>query len=234
MKSLGWIKLQREITDSPIWVNEIALKIYVWIKLKAHHSDDPLYFGMKTGKGKTTVRILKNQFIYGRKKAAEELGIPESTVYRWMTKFDKEYNIIRIENRTHYSIITLIEEETSAKVGKSEQPINDLSITTPNTINRKSEKSEQPMNYPMNYPMNTYKTDNNGNNGNNLETLDLSTQGGPKTDTIVEETSTGISAVASSQRIPISQGDNVEIYLSDDLDIPPIDFTIDDLNEFGL
>jgi len=74
----GWIKLHRKIFDNPIWQNEKALKIWIWCLLKANHKQNHILFSRQQ------IPIKKGQFIFGRKKASQELKIPETTIYFWI------------------------------------------------------------------------------------------------------------------------------------------------------
>jgi hypothetical protein len=144
----GWIKLHRQIIDSPVFAHQTALKIWIWCLCKANHSGKS--FPISTGKGETIVSIERGQFIFGRFKAEDELGINGSTVYKWMHKFSDEMDMINIESNTHYSIITILnfndfQDLESNKVTTKEQPSNNQ-VTT----------KEQ--------PSNTYKNDKNDKN----------------------------------------------------------------------
>lgn len=108
MENLGWIKLHRAILDSRIWASPEGLKIWMWILLKAHHSDTPLFCELKTGKGKTTVQIFQGQFIFGRNVAAKELKMTPRVVYNWIQKLaSPEYDMILVQPKTHFSIIQI-------------------------------------------------------------------------------------------------------------------------------
>lgn len=108
MENLGWVKLHRSVLDSRIWASPEGLKIWMWILLKAHHSDDPLFCEMVTGKGKTTVKIFQGQFIFGRKVAAKELNLSEKVIRSWITKLaSPEYDMILVQAKSHFSIIQI-------------------------------------------------------------------------------------------------------------------------------
>jgi len=77
-KGQGYVKVYRRIMDSSVWQNEKLLKVWIWCLLKANHKEAKV--PVTTGKGSTIVPLKPGQFIYGRDKAAEELGMPASTV----------------------------------------------------------------------------------------------------------------------------------------------------------
>lgn len=74
----GWISLFRKIKDSPVFDNPKILKVFTWCLLKASHKDQRFVIGLKE------ISLTPGQFIYGRKQAARELKMPESTVRNYM------------------------------------------------------------------------------------------------------------------------------------------------------
>jgi len=106
MEDFGWVKLHRKILSSQIWMNHNGLKVWLWILLKANWSDEPNWVGINTGKGNTSVRVFQGQFIYGRKTAAIELNMNESTVDYWVRKLESsEFGMICRQPKTHFTII---------------------------------------------------------------------------------------------------------------------------------
>jgi len=97
----GWIKLHRKIFDNPIWQNEKALKIWIWCLLKANHKQNHILFSRQQ------IPIKKGQFIFGRKKASQQLKIPETTIYFWIN-YLKVNSYIDIKSTNKYSIITIL------------------------------------------------------------------------------------------------------------------------------
>jgi hypothetical protein len=91
--------------DSPIIKNPTLLQIYIWSLLKANHQ--PKWFSIKVGKGLKEVHCDVGQFITGRNRAKEELGMPGSTWYTNITKL-KEYGLLDIDANSHYSLITVV------------------------------------------------------------------------------------------------------------------------------
>jgi hypothetical protein len=153
----GWIKLHRQILDSPVFAHQTALKIWIWCLCKASHSGKS--FSISTGKGETIVTIDRGQFIFGRFKAEEELGINGSTIYKWIHKFSDEMDMINIVSNNHYSIITILnfndfQDIETDKVTTKEQPKN-------NQVTAKEQ------------PSNTYKNDKNVKNEENFTANDF-------------------------------------------------------------
>lgn len=81
-----WIKLYRKIMKSPIWENEKALKIWIWCLLKATHEEREQLVGQQV------VELKKGQFVFGRKKASDELQMNENTIYRYIKLLEKIRN----------------------------------------------------------------------------------------------------------------------------------------------
>ncbi len=99
----GWIKLSRNLLDKPIFQNEKLLKIWIWCLLKATHTGYEQLVGLQK------VWLEPGQFIFGRKKAAEELSITESTVWRLMQFLaDKNNPSLEIVAYSKYSVITIV------------------------------------------------------------------------------------------------------------------------------
>lgn len=120
----GYFKVHRKILDSQVFAHPIALKIWVWCMAKVTFKER--FITLKIGKGDIVVKLLPGQFIFGRFKAEDEIGIDGSTIYRWIQKFStKEYNMVTIESNNQYSIITLCNwEQYQNGEEESEQPMN--------------------------------------------------------------------------------------------------------------
>ena len=97
----GWIKLHRQLLNSDTFKNEKLLKVWIYCLLKASHADHEQLVGRQK------VKLLPGQFIYGRKKAAEALGMPESTIRCYVEILEKIGNIT-IKPTNKYSVITVI------------------------------------------------------------------------------------------------------------------------------
>ena len=95
-----WLKLYRSILDSDVFQNANLLKVWVWCLCKASHKDRDALVGLKL------VPIKSGQFVFGRKVAAEELHMSESSVYRYMTTLQKMGNLSICANNK-YSIVTI-------------------------------------------------------------------------------------------------------------------------------
>ena len=96
----GWINLHRQLINSAVFKNEKLLKIWIWCLLKANHSCNEVIIGNQF------VKLEEGQFIFGRKKAAEELKMNESTLYRNLKVLEKA-QMCNIKSNNKFSVITI-------------------------------------------------------------------------------------------------------------------------------
>ncbi|WP_173915941.1 DnaD domain-containing protein [Halobacillus sp. Marseille-Q1614] len=96
----GWIKLHRKIIQSEIFENEKMLKIFIYCLTKSSHKNT------ESRVGRQKVQLKPGQFIFGRKKAASELNMNESTVRDYL-KILEEDDVITILSTNKYSVITV-------------------------------------------------------------------------------------------------------------------------------
>ena len=101
----GWVKVHRELIKSRVFRNEGLLKVWIWCLLKANHKGR--WVVITTGRGKTEVWIDAGQFIFGRYKAADELNMKPTTVWKRIGKL-KVLSQITLKSDTHYTIITIV------------------------------------------------------------------------------------------------------------------------------
>jgi len=119
---MAWIKIDRGLMDSYCFANANHLKIWIWMLLKANYKKT--YANLKIGKGTTTIMVSRGQFLFGRMKAEEELGIDGSIVYRVLKKFE-ELSQIKIDANNQYSLITICNYDSYQNNNQDEeQPMN--------------------------------------------------------------------------------------------------------------
>jgi len=133
----GFIKLHRKLLDSPIFAHQTGLKIWIWCMVKANHKCKS--FPIRIGAGNSIVSIGVGQFLFGRLKAEEELGIDGSTIYRWIKKLET-MEMISVKSNSHYSIVTICNwvDYQSVDVDKrttTEQPLSSHCTTTEQPLN---------------------------------------------------------------------------------------------------
>ena len=97
----GWIKLHRKLIDSPVFDNEKALKVWVWCLLRANHQEKEVLVGLQN------VTLQPGEFVTGRNKASEELGLTPSTAWRYLNLLRK-LEMLDIKPNSKFSVISLV------------------------------------------------------------------------------------------------------------------------------
>lgn len=100
----GWVKLHREILESPIFNDSDLLKTYIWCLLRATHSKRDVFLGNQL------VHLNKGEFITGFHKASIELNTTESKCRRTISKLEK-LGFIKRKATNLFSIITIVDYE---------------------------------------------------------------------------------------------------------------------------
>ena len=101
----GYIKLARKITNSSVFDNPYLLKIWIWILCKSTHKEYSQMVGLQE------IHLKKGQLIFGRKKAAEQLKMKESNVYKLIKTLEK-MGRITINSNNKFSLISVVNWET--------------------------------------------------------------------------------------------------------------------------
>ena len=135
----GWVKLHRQLLGSAVFMNEGLLKVWLWCLLKATHRT--LWRPMQTGRGMTQVELRPGQFIFGRKIAAAELGMPESTVRNRMQRL-VELDNISAQPDTHCSIVTICNWQTYQEPTDAKGQATDRQRTTKGHIQEQKQHKE--------------------------------------------------------------------------------------------
>lgn len=97
----GWIKSHRRILYSEVFKNPYLLKVWVWCLHKASSKPYDAIVGLQT------VHLEEGQFVFGLIKASEELGIPKSSLDRYLKKLEK-MGKVEIKHTTKYSVLTVV------------------------------------------------------------------------------------------------------------------------------
>lgn len=138
----GYIKLYRKLLDNPVFHNEKLLKVFIWCLLKASHSEHEQLVGLQK------ITLKPGQFVFGRLKAAEELHMKESTVYKYMMML-QTYGICNIKSNNRFSVVSIVNWELYQLVEENCNSKSNNKITTKEQQN------------------NTNKNDKNVNNDKN-------------------------------------------------------------------
>lgn len=104
--SRGCVLLARSLDESDIFQNEKWLKVFIWCLIQANHKGKNV--PVNIGRAKTSVWVDRGQFIFGRNKAAEKLGMSPSTVRNIMQKLVDLENL-DMHKDTHFSIVSIRE-----------------------------------------------------------------------------------------------------------------------------
>src|SRR3972149_5917299 len=100
----GWVKLHRKSIESKVFKNPNLWRLFSWCLMKATHQEK--WVTLQTGRGKTQVKLMPGQLIFGRHQSAEELGMKPSTIRNQLHSLATMQNV-DIKPDTHYSIITI-------------------------------------------------------------------------------------------------------------------------------
>ena len=123
---MDWVKLHAKLLDSRVFANEGLLKVWIYCLCRANRGK--AFVPITTGRGQTDVELSPGQFIFGRNKAAQKLGMSSSTVWKRMNKLKNMRNI-DIKSNSHYSVVTICNWEAyqyvpTEKEQAKEQPSN--------------------------------------------------------------------------------------------------------------
>lgn len=82
MSNEGYIYLHRKLRDNPVYKNSTALHCWIHCLLKATFKDREFYWKREK------IKLLPGQFITGRDKFGAEIGIPPTTAWFWIRRFE--------------------------------------------------------------------------------------------------------------------------------------------------
>lgn len=97
----GYIKLYRKLLESGMLKNPHLTTFWIWCLLKASHKKTKALVGYQE------IALNPGQFIFGRKKASEEIGVTPQRI-RTCLNFLKKTQRLTIKTTNKFSIITII------------------------------------------------------------------------------------------------------------------------------
>ncbi|HDI7707779.1 TPA: DnaD domain protein [Staphylococcus aureus] len=150
----GWIKLHRKLLDSPIFQNEKLFKVFAYCLMKASHKDHTQLVGRRV------VELEKGQFVFGRKRASEELRLKESTVRDYI-KLLENLGTIVVKSDNKFSVITVVNYDFYQSEQGRNQHQNDIKPTSKQHQSNINPTSKQ-------HQTNTNNNDNKDNNEKNV------------------------------------------------------------------
>ena len=97
----GWLKLHRAIMVSSVFSNPKLLKFWIWCLCKASSKPHTERVGLQE------VNLEKGQFVFGRFVAADELGMTNSSVYKYLKVLEKEQMIV-VKSNNKFSLVSIV------------------------------------------------------------------------------------------------------------------------------
>ena len=97
----GWIKIYRQLEDSPIWGNPKLVYFWIWCLMQASISKREVTFNGQN------ILIKPGQFIFGRKSAASKTGLGEDSVRRYLILLEK-LKMLHRQTTTRYTLVTVV------------------------------------------------------------------------------------------------------------------------------
>lgn len=150
----GWVKLYRITLESAIFDNANLYKVWSYCMMKASHKEHKLMVGNQL------VELKAGEFVFGRKRAAIELKMSESTTWRYMKKLEK-LESLNINSNNKFSIINIV------NWGKYQDENGEDGQQTEQQMNNKWTTDEQQVDTNKNV-----KNDKNEKNDKNKDTID--------------------------------------------------------------
>ena len=133
--SIGWVKLHRKILDNPIFKNDKLFRVFIYLLLKASHTNHDQLIG------DSIVSLKKGQWATGRKAISRDTGLTEQNVRTAISKLEK-LGILTIKVTVKYSIFSISNWDSYQQDNQqvtSKQPASNQQVTTIN--NGKNEKN---------------------------------------------------------------------------------------------
>jgi hypothetical protein len=131
----GWIKVHRNILRKDWFKNHKVVKLWLYCQLKATH--EPFRATVRF----QSVPLQPGQFIFGRKKAAEETGLSEREIRTCLDFLVKEGALI-IKPTTKFSIITVVNwaKYQGTLPQSDQQQAQEATNKRPHTIRRRKKR----------------------------------------------------------------------------------------------
>lgn len=156
MSKQGYIKLYRQITDTPVWADSDKLKLWLMCLMKATHDEKTQVVGNQI------IELKAGQFITGRAALSDDFNrdvkkdrrVDGLTLFRWLSLFEK-MEMLNIKKTNKYSLITVLNwDKYQGRRTSNEQQLNN---------NRTSDEQQ----------LNTNKNDKNVKNVKNEKKEDI-------------------------------------------------------------
>jgi len=126
--SSGWVKLHRKILDNDIFKNDKLFRVFMYLLLKASHSErDQLI-------GDSIVNLKAGQWATGRKAISRDTGLTEQNVRTAISKLER-LGILTIKVTVKYSIFSISNwdcYQQDNQQATNKQPTSNQQVTTIN------------------------------------------------------------------------------------------------------
>ena len=139
MKSQGWIKLHRKVTDNQFCSgNSERLGFWINLLVLANHKTNTFLLGNQE------VTTKEGQFATGRKQLAQITGVSEMKVERWLTYMENAQQIVQ-QKHNKYRVITIRKWSTYQQdEQENAQQMNNRRTTDEQQMNtNKNDKNEK-------------------------------------------------------------------------------------------
>jgi hypothetical protein len=134
--SSGWVKLHRKILDNPIFKNDKLFRVFMYLLLKASHTErDQLI-------GDSIVHLKVGQWATGRKAISRDTGLTEQNVRTAISKLEK-LGILTIKVTVKYSVFSIANWHNHQQDNQqvtNKQPTSNQQVTT--NKNDKNDKNK--------------------------------------------------------------------------------------------
>lgn len=137
--SSGWVKLHRKILDNPIFKNDKLFRVFMYLLLKASHTErDQLI-------GDSIVHLKVGQWATGRKAISRDTGLTEQNVRTAIAKLEM-LGILTIKVTVKYSIFSITNwhnhQQDNQQVTNKQPTSNQQVTTNKNVKNVKNVKNK--------------------------------------------------------------------------------------------
>jgi len=119
----GWVKLWRKSLDSGLLQNPELWTFWCWCLMKATHRHHKQIVGWQT------VELKPGQFVFGRKKAAQDLCLTERKIRTCLKKLENLGNLT-IYATNKYSVISIVNWESYQQNDQPSDQQNDQHVTS--------------------------------------------------------------------------------------------------------
>jgi hypothetical protein len=142
----GYIKLYRQITDTPVWADSDKLKLWLMCLMKATHDEKTQVVGNQI------IELKAGQFITGRAALSDDFNrdvkkdrrVDGLTLFRWLSLFEK-MEMLNIKKTNKYSLITVLNwDKYQGRRTSNEQQLNNNRTSDEQQLNtNKNDKNEK-------------------------------------------------------------------------------------------